>query len=175
MGGLVVQRYLAEDGAGLAAALLAPVPLRGVRGLTRRMLRRYPLLFAEVNLTLRLSPVVRSPARVRALLLTADATDAQVAMLHARLQGESYAAYLGMLAPRLDPSRVRVPVLVLAGDADGIFTADELRSTAQAYGVELEVVPGASHELMLDPQWSVVARRLVAWADALPAGARIAG
>jgi hypothetical protein len=68
-----------------------------------------------------------------------------------------------MLRPRLDPRRVEVPMLVLGAEADAIFTTDEIRATARAYGVEATFIPRAAHDLMLDPAWEEAAQCVVAW------------
>jgi alpha-beta hydrolase superfamily lysophospholipase len=54
-------------------------------------------------------------------------------------------------------------MLVVGAGADAIFTEGEVRATARAYGVEANMIPDAGHDLMLDPAWSEVAERLVAW------------
>jgi alpha-beta hydrolase superfamily lysophospholipase len=80
-----------------------------------------------------------------------------------------------MLAPRIDVSRVRVPVLVMGGGADRLFPPRELQATARAYGVDAEIVPDVSHDLMLDPAWERIAGRILDWVDAptpLRAGCR---
>jgi pimeloyl-ACP methyl ester carboxylesterase len=115
MGGLVVQLALARGAPARAGGLLASAPPRGILGATLRLARRHPLAFAEVNLTLRLWPIVRTPALARDSLLRPTATEAEATALHARLQDESYRAFLGMLLPGLDPSRVTVPMLDLGG------------------------------------------------------------
>jgi alpha-beta hydrolase superfamily lysophospholipase len=97
------------------------------------------------------------------MLLRPGAAPEETARLHARLQDESYLAFLGMMLPGLDPRRVKVPVLVVGAGADAIFTEAEVRATARAYGVEATMIPGAGHDLMLDPAWDQVADRLVAW------------
>lgn len=173
MGGLLVQRFLAAGGSGIAGVLLASVPPRGALGATLRVARRDPLAFLRANLTLRLWPVVGTPARARDLLLRDDLGEAEVRAVFERLQDESYRAYLGMLAPRVEPSRVRVPMLVVGAGADRLFTEDEVRATARAYGVEAEIVPGAAHDLMLDPGWGMVAARMVEWVRGL--GGRAGG
>ena len=137
-----------------------------------RVARRHPAAFLEANLTWRLWPLVRTPALVREALLPDSFTDEQVAAVHARLQDESYLAFLGMLVPRIDPSRVRVPMLVIGAGADRMFTEAEVRATARAYGVEAEMVPGAAHDLMLDPAWERVAARMVDWVEAGPVARR---
>jgi alpha-beta hydrolase superfamily lysophospholipase len=106
---------------------------------------------------------VKTPALAAAALLRPGAPADEAARLHARLQDESYLAYLGMMFPGLDPRRVTVPMLVVGAGADAIFTDAEVHATARAYGVEATMIPGAGHDLMLDPDWPVVADRLVAW------------
>lgn len=172
MGGLVVQRYLAGGGRASAGALLASVPPGGVLGAALRVARRHPLAFLRVNLTWSLWPMVATPALARDALLPDAFTDAEVRAVHARLQDESFPAFVGMLVSRVDPSRVRVPMLVMGAGEDRIFTPAEVRATARAYGVEAEIVPGAAHDLMLDPSWERVAARLVEWAGALPRAPR---
>lgn len=171
MGGLVVQRYLAAGGRAAGAALLAPVPLSGALGATLRIAARHPLAFLEGNLTWSLWPVLRTPARVRELLLGPGVSDEEVAAVHRRLQDESFRAYLAMLAPRVDPARIRVPVAVIGAGADALFRVEEVRATARAYGVEAQIVEGAGHDLMLGPRWEEAASRVVAFAAGLPAPA----
>ncbi len=174
MGALLVQRHLAAGGRGVAAVLLTPVPLCGVRRLTLRFARRHPRPFLRANLLLRLREVVATPALAREALLRDSCSDAEARALCERLQDESYLAYLGMMAPRIDPRRVTVPVLVVAAGADRLFSVDEVEATARAYGVTAERIPGAAHDLMLDPAWPSVADRIVAWIEALPGVPRAA-
>jgi pimeloyl-ACP methyl ester carboxylesterase len=166
MGGLAVQLALARGARAVGGVLLAAAPPRGVLGATLRLARRHPLRFLEANATLRLWPMVKTPALVAASLLRPGASPEEAARLHARLQDESYLAYLGMMLPGLDPRRVKVPMLVVGAGADTIFTEGEVRATARAYGTEAVMIPGAGHDLMLDPAWDAVADRLVAWLGA---------
>lgn len=170
MGALVVERYLAGGGRAAGAVLLAPVPRSGALATTVRFAARHPLAFLEVNLTWSLWPALRTPALARELLLSDTFSAEEVDAIHARLQDESYLAYLAMLLPRRDPSRVRVPVRVVGAGADGLFGADETRAAARGHGVEAEIVPGAAHDLMLDPRWEEVAEGIVTWARGLSAG-----
>jgi pimeloyl-ACP methyl ester carboxylesterase len=163
MGGLAVQLALARGARASAGVLLAAVPPGGVVGAALRLARRHPLEFLQANATLRLWPMMKTPALAAALLLRPGAAPEEAARLHARLQDESYLAFLGMMLPGLDPRRVKVPVLVVGAGADAIFTEAEVRATARAYGVEATMIPGAGHDLMLDPAWDQVADRLVAW------------
>jgi alpha-beta hydrolase superfamily lysophospholipase len=163
MGGLVVERYLAGGGAAVGGVLLAPVPASGVLRLTLRIARQRPGAFLRANLTMSLWPIMESPEAVHEALLPPSFAPAEVSAVHARLQDESYRAFLGMLRPGVDLSRIRVPVLVIGAGADRMFTADEIEATARALGTEAEFIPGAAHDLMLDPAWERVAARIVEW------------
>ncbi|HVP69020.1 MAG TPA: alpha/beta fold hydrolase [Anaeromyxobacteraceae bacterium] len=168
MGGLVVQRYLANGGRAAAGVLLAAVPPTGVLPTTLRIARRHPLAFFRANLSASLWPIVATPALAREALLHESTDPETAAGVHARLQDEAYFAYLGMLAPRIDPSRVRVPMLVIGAGADRMFTPAEIHATARAYGVEAQIVDGAAHDLMLDPAWERVAAQVVDWVERGP-------
>ena len=50
---------------------------------------------------------------------------------------------------------------VIAVEGDAIFTVDEERATAEAYGAELTLLSGMGHDLMLDTGWEQLADILV--------------
>ena len=64
MGGLVVQKYL-ETHQAPAVILLASVPPTGVLRTTLNIARRHPLPFLKANTTLKLYPIVGTPALTR--------------------------------------------------------------------------------------------------------------
>jgi len=168
MGGLVVQRYL-EDHRLPGAVLIAPVPVGGVRGATLRTLRRHPLVFARLTLGLHLWPLVRTPDLAREHMFTPDADPAETDRHIARLEDDSYLTFLDMLAFRRPrPDRIDTPVMIIAGERDGLFTLDEMMRTAEAYGEAPVVIPGAGHEVMLDPGWELAAGAMLRWLEDLP-------
>ena len=169
MGGLVVQKYL-ERGQALGAVLLAPVPTSGALGATLRFGVRHPLVLLKVNLVRRLGPVVGTPALAREMLFTPDTPQSIVDGVVARLQDESYYAYLDMIFSRPRPKRVTVPVLVLAGGRDRTFTVREEQATARRYGTTAEVFPESGHNLMTEPGWERVTDRIDAFTRTLEAG-----
>jgi len=169
MGGLVVQRYLEEHHLP-GAVLVAPVPVGGVLGATLRTLRRHPLTVAKVNLGLHLWPLVETPELAREHMFTPDATPEDTARHIARFQDDSYLTFLDMLVFRRPrPERVGTPVMVVAGERDGLFTIDEMMRTAEAYGGAPVVIPGAGHDVMLDPGWEQAAEAILGWLDRLEA------
>ena len=64
MGGFVIQKYL-EDHAAAGAVLLSSPPPVGLLGTALRIARRRPFVFARVNLTLSLQPVIATPQLAR--------------------------------------------------------------------------------------------------------------
>jgi len=158
MGGLVVQRYL-EDHRLPGAVLVAPDPIAGVWRATLRTMRRHPIKFLKANLIWDLRPLIERRDIAAGLFLPDDASDDEIEWMWQRLQGESYMAYLDMLLfVRPRPQLVHSPVGIIAGSEDRIFGVKELRRTAGAYGVELSVIDGAAHDLMLGPRWEEAAQ-----------------
>jgi pimeloyl-ACP methyl ester carboxylesterase len=166
MGGLVVQRYLERRDEIPAGVLLAPVPVGGVWRATFRVAARHPLRFLQANLTWRLWPIVATPRLARDAFFTEDTPDAEVELHHARMQDESYLAYLDMLVvTRPRPALVPAPVLVVAGGEDALFSVKSLTKTARAYGSDPVVIPGVGHDLMLDARWEHAAAAIAEWLE----------
>jgi hypothetical protein len=167
MGGLIAQRYM-ERADLPGCVLLAPVPVGGVWRTTLRILRRHPLKFLHANAILDLKPLVDTPRMARDLLFDPDIGEDALRTHVARLQGESYLAYVDMLlVTRPRPPLVHTPIALVVGDRDGIFSVRETTRTAAAYGVKATVVPGAGHQLMMGPRWGqtaeAVSELITAW------------
>jgi pimeloyl-ACP methyl ester carboxylesterase len=175
LGGLVVQRYL-ERGPARGAVLLAPLPHRGTIAAIVRLAVRHPMVMGKANLSLRLRPFVATPRLVRELFFTPQTPQALVDATFARLQDESWPAFVdtALVLPR--PRRVQVPVLVMGAERDGILTVAEMHRTAAAYRTEAEIVPGIGHDMMLDQGWPQVADRIDTWVrETASLGATAAG
>jgi pimeloyl-ACP methyl ester carboxylesterase len=162
LGGLVVQKYL-ERNAAPGAVLLAPVPPAGTIAAVARLAARYPATFLKANLLLRLEPFIRTPKLVRALFFTPATPRTVVDHCFARLQDESYPAFIDTMIVLARPRRVRSPILVLGAERDAIFTIGEVRRTASAYRTDAEIFTGMGHDMMLDQGWSAVADRIDTW------------
>lgn len=163
MGGLIVQKYL-ETHAAPAAVLLASVPVRGVLKTTLRIARRHPLPFLKANLTWSLYPIIGTPKLTREAFFSMDMPAEQLNRYFARMQDESYLAFLDMLIFNLPrPKKVAVPVLVLGAANDTIFHPDEVEATARAYHAQAEIFPSMAHDMMLEAGWQSVADRILRW------------
>jgi pimeloyl-ACP methyl ester carboxylesterase len=162
LGGLVIQRYL-EHGPARGAVLMASVPPGGMLLPATRLAARHPLVLLQATLSLRLRPLVATPALARELFFTPDSPQELVDDTFGRLQDESYPMLLDTLVVWPRPRRVRTPMLVLGAERDGFFTAGEVHRTARAYRTEAEIFVGMGHDLMLDQGWEKVADRIDTW------------
>jgi len=168
MGCLVSQRFL-EQGTARAVAFLAPVPPTGTGGTVSRFALTMPDFFAElpnaVNGTAS-EKTMRTMARVYFSPSMAPEKSIQYLPL---IQPESEKAVAEMLtAPfRIARGRTRIPALVMGGSADQVFPASMLYFTATSWNAKTQIIDGAGHMLMLDPQWPDAAGKLQKWLESL--------
>lgn len=137
MGGGVVQGFLslAEHPPISGAALLASMPPRGVIGVTLDVARRTPLRFLRMNATRDLGLLVNTPQQVRERFFRPSTSAVIVEATSARVQAESYRAFLDMLVlDRPKPRRIEQPLLVIGAGDDAIFTRADVAATAAAWG-----------------------------------------
>ena len=167
MGGFIVQKYL-ESKTVAGAVLLASIPPGGTLGFSLRILRRHPLVWLTMNLTMRLYPVVGTPELAREWFFSPDIPDEDLKQHFSRLQDESYRMVLDTLVlNRPDPGKVTTPLAVLGGASDRIFTVPEVRATAEAYGTQAGIFPGMAHNMMSERGWEDVAEWVNTWAQSL--------
>ena len=174
MGGFVTQKYL-EAHPAPAAILLAPVPPKGILGATLRTARRHPLRLLAANLTMSLYGIVSKPERAREMFFSAGLDDESVRRYQSRMTDDAYFAYLDMMLFALpDVPKIKaagVPMLVLGGEEDWTISRSDVAATARAYDAETYSCSGQSHDLMLEPDWEKVARRIDAFIQTKAAAA----
>jgi pimeloyl-ACP methyl ester carboxylesterase len=163
MGGMVVQKYL-ESHQAPAAVLLASAPPQGLFPATLRVVFRHPLAFLKAVLTLSLFPVIGKPSLTRQAFFSADMPEEKLTAYFARMQDESFRAYVDMMIlNRPQPERVKTPLLVLGAINDTLISAGEVEATARAYGTQAEFFPNMAHDMMLETGWQAVADRILSW------------
>jgi pimeloyl-ACP methyl ester carboxylesterase len=165
MGGFVIQKYL-ENHAAPGAVLLSSPPPRGLVGTALRIARRRLLVFAKVNLTLSLLPVIATPQLAREAFFSPDFPEDQLRACWALMQDESYMAFLDMVALDLPkPAKVKTPLLVLGVERDHMLTRAEIEATARDYHADSAIIPDVAHNSMLETRWQNVAQRILTWLE----------
>ena len=170
MGAHVVQKYL-EKRSAPASILMAPVPPHGGWQTGLRMIRMHgPGILRDV-VTLRRNVLLPTAEQLRAQCFSDAAPDALIEEVLGQIHLESIPAIVDMLLldlPRPARIRGRLPLLVIGGDADALFSPAEMQKTARALDAEIEMFPGMAHNLMQDVGWQGVAERMLAWLRGLP-------
>jgi len=103
-----------------------------------------------------------SPAKVRALLLTSDASEAEVALVCAQLGDETsgtLAASLQYMVQGVQPLHTTLVQVVGAG-RDGCFSRRSVERCARDYATEAQFVEHAPHDLMVGQHWQEAANLL---------------
>ncbi len=172
LGGFVVQHYLAQGHPASGAVFVASVPPTiGAWPAVVRAIRRHPLAFLRINLTLSVYPLVETEERAHDMLFSERSPRGLVRQYFPLLQDESYLGFLGLLLTPPNSAAVRrrgLPVLAVGGDADRLFSPGDARRVARTYAGEVEVFAGVGHDMMLDVGWERVAARILTWLNRLP-------
>lgn len=165
MGGLVVQKYLEKYDAP-AGVLVASCPVHGVWQTMFRVMFKQPIAFLSVNLGLHLKPLASTIKRARWSFFSQTMPDEQIQKYLEQFSDESYVVFLDMLLFALPhPKQVNVPILLVAGADDTLFSLAEEKKTAAAYKGEFASFEGVAHDMMLEKDWQFVAERIARWLD----------
>jgi pimeloyl-ACP methyl ester carboxylesterase len=167
LGGFVVQRYL-ENHTAPAAVMVGSVPPQGVLGLALRIWRRHPWISIRAFTGNTLLEFINTPALTRDYLFCPNTPETIVESCMTRAGPESLrAAALDPMVRRVRTRLVTTPMLVLGAEHDGLVSTSDVRATARAYRTEPEFFPGMGHNMMLEPAWADVARRIHTWLETL--------
>ena len=167
MGGFIIQKYLEDHDAPAAVLLSSPSPA-GLLPTAIRTARRQPWIFAKVNMTMSLLPLIATPQLVGEAFFSNDLPEELLVKYWKQTQDDSFMAFLDMVALDLPkPEKVKTPVLVLGAARDNMIAPHEIEVTARAYNTHAQVIPDVPHNSMLDPRWESVADRILTWLNEL--------
>jgi pimeloyl-ACP methyl ester carboxylesterase len=162
MGCFVVQSYLEKHDAP-AAALLAPFTPQGLRRITLRMFRRHPWIFMRASIFGNSVDLVDTPALAREFLFCAHTPEPIVKSCAARMGPESGRVGLDQMIRVPDARPLATPLLVLGAEDDGSRVEGDVSAVARPYQTDTEFFPNMGHDMMLEPGWADLAKRIQEW------------
>lgn len=160
MGGLIAQ-LAAVRGVAKGIVLLAPAPPRGIPVMSLRLAIAQARYMPAILLS---RPVVPGRADLRALVVN-RVPEAEREVLLDMLVPDSGRAgrEMSILGVPVDRARVRVPVMVIAGDQDLFIPLSRAKRVAERYGVRCHVAPGRGHMLILEPGYEELCGWIESW------------
>ena len=166
LGGLIAQK-IAEMGRCRAAILLAPAPAAMLTA-QAVALPSYLPMFPSILAGRPFLPPAGSCSRI----VLNQVPKEYHASIHGSLVHESGKVYREMIfgAVKVDPAKVKCPVLVMGAEEDRIVSPALVKWTANRYGAELRMYPNHAHLFIGEPGWEKIAADAVAWLDAKVAG-----
>jgi pimeloyl-ACP methyl ester carboxylesterase len=160
MGGYVVQKFL-EDNSALVkkGVLIASVPSNGAKLKPIEIMQAIGLgSFLKMNLTLDLAHCINTPQKARSLFFNPDTPEDIVNTAAAKLQGESFFAYLGMLNKWLiKPQKITTPLLIVSAGKDWFFPPNEQAELVKTFKATQNMYLDAPHNLFATEGWQKVA------------------
>jgi alpha-beta hydrolase superfamily lysophospholipase len=112
----------------------------------------------------RMYPIVETPEAARWVLFSTAMPKKQLLKYYKRLDDESFRMFIDLLGLNLaSPKKVKTPLLILGAEKDNAVTPDQVHATARGYGLQAEIFPNMAHDMMLEPEWESVARRILEW------------
>lgn len=163
MGGFLTQKYLERNDAP-AAVLLASNPHFGLFPTFLRLVVQRPLVVLKSLIQRRMRPVVETPEAARWALFSEHMPKKQLLKYYKKLNDESFRMFIDLLGLNLaHPKKVKTPLLILGAEKDNAITPSQVHATARAYGLQAEIFPNMAHDMMLEPGWESVAKRILDW------------
>jgi pimeloyl-ACP methyl ester carboxylesterase len=158
MGGFLVQHYLQQHLSPQLkkAVLLCSVPASGIGGATWQAVKTYPLSFLKALLTLSFKPVFNSKDKAKKLMFAPAVPGELIDAIVARMQDESFRAYIDMMLLNRPGTQPTIPVLMIGGTEDFLIREASLRKNALLLGATLLMMNGG-HNINLEQGWEQVA------------------
>jgi pimeloyl-ACP methyl ester carboxylesterase len=159
LGGLVAQRLAELDRAG-AVVLLASAPPEALTA--QEIALPY---FAPLMPTIMSGAPFVVPDEACSVLALNRVPESDRPAIHARLTPESGLVYQALLtgAIAIDPGAIQVPVFVAGGQDDRIIAPEQVRHTAQHYGVEPRLYPNHGHWIIDEPGTDAIIDDVLSW------------
>ncbi len=164
MGGLVALK-VAETGNCTGAALVAAAPPSPVMA-TLPALPVFAKLLPRILFGATIAPPREDLRRISLRMVTDRVRQQQILDTFVP---ESGAALRDILlgSVRVDPMKIRVPLLYLIGARDSLVPPRQMRSAARRYGATVREYPEGGHSLFVEPHGPQVLADLTSWCRTL--------
>jgi pimeloyl-ACP methyl ester carboxylesterase len=160
MGGLLAQ-LAAVRGVAKGVVLMAPAPPRGIPVLSFK-LAIHQARYMPAILTSRV--VVPGRSDIRALVLNRVPEAEQDKLLDLLVPDSGFAArQMSVYGVPVDRTRVKVPMLVIAGDQDLFIPFSRAERVAERYGAPLRQAIGRGHMLIIEPGYEEICDWIAEW------------
>ena len=166
MGGFVVQKCL-EQAEFPAAVLMCSVPPKGLLASSLSMIWSHPDLMGSLSQLMTGGPVDIDSLKDALFAQPASITDLQRYLMLSQMESQR-AIWDMTMFNLIKPERLKpVPKLIIGAELDHIIPANQVRDTAEIYGVEPVIFPGMGHGMMLERDWDHVASVINDWLAAV--------
>ncbi|CAG8587620.1 3215_t:CDS:2 [Funneliformis caledonium] len=159
-GGGILQYYLQNNHQKVAAGVLfaATSPYNYKRGIVkyiRKLFSKMPILAVLKSLiTLNPYATIETPELMKRATFSKAFPDSMAKDIHPKLDKVSpITALFQIHKPFVDPTKIKCPIIVIGAEEDSLFDLKVIKETAEAYGVEFDIIGGAAHNIMLDLTW----------------------
>jgi non-heme chloroperoxidase len=166
MGGFVVQKCL-EKHQFPAAVLMCSVPPKGLLASSLSLLWSRPDLLGNLSQLMTGGPVDIDSLKDALFAQPASLSDLQRYLLLSQMESQRAIWDMTMFNLIKSDRLQSVPKLIMGAELDHIIPANQVRETAEVYGVEPVIFPGMGHGLMLERDWAHVAQVLNDWLEAV--------
>ena len=159
MGGFTIQHYLKKPAKHVVGAtLLCSAPSHGLLHLIGKLMMHYPLYFIQSVIQTSWLPVMKNKKRLQRVMFREDFPSFKMNEVVTLIQDESFLAFLEMVFLRLpNIKKMPVPVMIIGAEKDYLISVNDTQRMANHYGLNAQIIKGASHCLMLETGWEEVA------------------
>ena len=138
------------------------MPPHGVFNAVLKFMKKW--YFYPSILTLNLYGLVYSQEKSRNAFFSKNIPDDELKEYSEKLCSESFLAFMKMLFPRIKVNNhLKIPMLVIGGKNDKLFSHKDHEQTARKYKAELIMADNISHDMMLDLNHDKVSELMINW------------
>jgi pimeloyl-ACP methyl ester carboxylesterase len=165
MGGFTLQHYLANPSLNLGkAVLLCSAPSHGAWKLVGKLMGQHPLLFAKSNVLMSWKPIIAGKENAREIMFRPDFPEGRLMDTLAKLQDESFIAFLDMLFLDLpDTRKVKTPLMIVGTGEDYLVPVSDTKKMASRYRVPPYIIANASHNFFMETGWEDTAEKILSF------------